>query len=316
MGNYKLENADETNILLLKKIKIATIINDNNISKKEQNKIIKYVDNNINNNFKQYKLIKYSNKIIGVLYIHDYKDGILLDEIYINEEYRNKGIATDIIKNMMDKKIYLWVYKTNTTALNLYKKLEFKIILESENRYLMEFDNINNIMKKMNKIKYGFIDKNKNIYQDYENWDNSFSLKYHLQSPQELLKNEYGVCWDQVELERYLFEKQNIKVKTYFIISYDEKIYPTHTFLTYELNNKYYWFEHSWEPYRGVKEYQNEKELIDDVENKFNNMLKNKKIKNNIYIYEYSKPEYGINSNQFIKYCEKNKLIKGNKLFN
>ena len=30
-------------------------------------------------------------------------------------------------------------------------------------------------------------------------------------SPEELLNKKIGVCWDQVELERKLFEENNIK---------------------------------------------------------------------------------------------------------
>ena len=105
------------------------------------------------------------------------------------------------------------------------------------------------IMDLMSIINYGWIDKNgiKHI-NDYD----TFSDDYILQSPNDLIDSKLGVCWDQVELERYYFESFNNSVKTFFIVHYDNDKCPTHTFLIYEKNGKYCWFEHSWERYRGI----------------------------------------------------------------
>ena len=75
------------------------------------------------------------------------------------------------------------------------------------------------IMKIMNEIEYGFLDENnQNIIDiDPQKWDEHFFDFYYLLSPEELLQKKCGVCWDQVELERVLFEKNNIPIKTYFI---------------------------------------------------------------------------------------------------
>ena len=63
---------------------------------------------------------------------------------------------------------------------------------------------MNNIMNELNKIEYGWIDKNNNKYNEV---NNLFSDNYILQSPEQVIENKIGICWDQVELERYLFEK-------------------------------------------------------------------------------------------------------------
>lgn len=159
----------------------------------------------------------------------------------------------------------------------------------------------NKIMETMNQINYGFVDTNgTNIYEDDDkNFNEDFPKKYRLLSPENLLKYKYGVCWDQVELERYLFEKNNVSVKTYFICTYDNKTYPTHTFLVYKKENKYYWFEHSWEPYRGIHEFGSLSELFDKVKTYF---IKN--YEHPTIIYEYTKPKYNINCNSFYKHCE------------
>lgn len=174
---------------------------------------------------------------------------------------------------------------------------------------------INEIMNLMNSIEYGFKDKNgKNIINtDSQKWDNEFDKFYYLQTPDELLKSKCGVCWDQVELERKLFEDNNIKIKTYFIYIVENDMLPSHTFLTYENNNKYYWFEHSWGTYKGIHEYGNKLELLLDVKKKFINEHNYVSENSFLYIYEYQKPKEHITCNEFYKYIETQKLIKTNK---
>ena len=91
----------------------------------------------INNYFN----IVVDDKIVGCLLLIDRDDGILLDEIFLEEEYRNNGIGTDIIKNVISNNaiIYLWVYKENLKAVALYKKLGFNVIEETESRYYMKY---------------------------------------------------------------------------------------------------------------------------------------------------------------------------------
>ena len=129
---------------------------------------------------------------------------------------------------------------------------------------------INEIMHVMNSIEYGFRDENnKNIIYDEEKWRNEFNDFYYLQTPKELLKSKCGICWDQVELERELFKNTKFKYETYFIYLNDNNMLPSHTFLVYQNNNNYYWFEHSWNKYMGVHQYKSMKKLYEDVKNKF-----------------------------------------------
>lgn len=169
------------------------------------------------------------------------------------------------------------------------------------------------IMKIMDQIEYSFLDEHGNniINTNPKKWDEEFYDFYYLLTPDELLKNKYGVCWDQVELERSLFEAKNIKVQTYFICTYDEDNLPSHTFLTYEKDKEFYWFEHSWNIYKGIHKYKTKKELLLDVKNKFINSHSTSQ-KAYTLIYEYQKPKYHINCLEFYKYCENEKLIKLN----
>ena len=166
---------------------------------------------------------------------------------------------------------------------------------------------INNIIKTLEKINYGYKDNNNKIHN---NVDDLFSDTYTLQNPKETLKNRIGVCWDQVELERNLFEKEKINFNTYFIVHYDSKKCPTHTFLIFQKNNKYYWFEHSWNKFKGIHEYNTELEALKNIKEKFIKYeLNNNYNPMNLCIYKYSKPEYGITCLEFYKHCEKGKNI-------
>ncbi len=98
-------------------------------------------------------------------------------------------------------------------------------------------------------IKYGFVDDNG---KEYGLWDNQefqegCQTKWHLSSPQRLIKVGYGHCWDQFELERDWFKTHNYNFKTFYIwfeLPYDNS-YSIHTYLIFENNGKYCYFEHS-----------------------------------------------------------------------
>ena len=112
-----------------------------NLTEEEMTKIDNYICKSVPALIKEYKNIIYNKKIIGSILVRKIDEGLLLDEIFIEKEYRNNGIGSSIIKNYVldnDDNIYLWVYKDNIKAFNLYKKLGFKIKEETNSRYYME----------------------------------------------------------------------------------------------------------------------------------------------------------------------------------
>lgn len=138
---YELIQANENHINLLIKYKLNTILDyANNIDNKEETKINNYVKNEIPKQLLNYKLITVNAIIIGCLLIYNYKDGSLIDEIYIEKNFRNKKIGSSIINKILLENdiVYLWVYKENMAAIKLYKNLGFKIQKETESRYFMK----------------------------------------------------------------------------------------------------------------------------------------------------------------------------------
>ena len=112
------------------------------LSGEEKENINEYVITSVNEIFKDYYNIIIDDKIIGSVCIRDLENAKLLDEIYLEKEFRNKGIGTDIIRKIIEnnESVYLWVYKENIKAVLLYKRLGFKIIDETEFRYYMEYN--------------------------------------------------------------------------------------------------------------------------------------------------------------------------------
>ena len=147
-NKYKLENASIKDIERIKKYKLNTIFEyAKDLDKEEVEKINNYVNKTISNQTFEYKNIVLNNIIVGSFLITKNENGLLLDEIFIEEQYRNKGIGTSIIKDVVSKSnnnVYLWVYKDNIKAFNLYNKIGFNIKEETDSRYYMEYKVVEN----------------------------------------------------------------------------------------------------------------------------------------------------------------------------
>ena len=88
-----------------------------------------YITNEFSNNpFAKVLIYKENSKIVGYLYYSNIYDRIELNQIEVLKNYRNKGIASKLIEELLkkEKDISLEVKKTNTIAINLYKKYAFR----------------------------------------------------------------------------------------------------------------------------------------------------------------------------------------------
>ena len=140
---YKLVKASKKDIPKLIQYKEDIIyMYSKGLSGEEKENITEYIITSVNETLKDYYNILFDDKIIGSILVKDIQEGKLIDEIYIEKEFRNNGIGTDIIKKLIEnnESIYLWVYKDNAKAVSLYKRLGFKVIDETESRYYMEYN--------------------------------------------------------------------------------------------------------------------------------------------------------------------------------
>lgn len=144
---YQLENAKAEDTNLLIKYKLNNIFEySKDLELEEITKINNYVNSKIPKQINNYKIIKSDNKTIGCLLVEKHLDGVILDEIFIEEEHRNNGIGTEIINNILSNYciVYLWVYKDNIKAIKLYEKFGFAIIDNTETRYFMKYSKLEN----------------------------------------------------------------------------------------------------------------------------------------------------------------------------
>lgn len=142
-NKYKLENASIKDIERIKKYKLNTIFEfAKDLDKEEVERINNYVNEIVPKQILEYKNIILNNIVVGSFLLTKNEAGLLLDEIFIEEQYRNKGLGASIIKDIISKtnnNVYLWVYKDNIKAINLYNKLGFNIKEETGSRYYMEY---------------------------------------------------------------------------------------------------------------------------------------------------------------------------------
>ena len=75
------------------------------------------------------------NQVCGYLMVLDSIDVYEILAIATVEEYRNKGIAQELLDKIKTKDIFLEVRESNQTAINFYKKNNFKEIRIRKNYY-------------------------------------------------------------------------------------------------------------------------------------------------------------------------------------
>ena len=99
---------------------------------------------NMINNQNILLLYKNENKPIGYIFAKKIDDKYLIDGLYIDIFFRNKGIATKLIKviikeiySLGDYKIFINVLKKNKVAVNLYKNIGFIVEQEDELKFYM-----------------------------------------------------------------------------------------------------------------------------------------------------------------------------------
>ena len=139
---YELVQSSKNDVNKIKEYNKKTIYQyANDLSEEEINEINDYVNKTIPIELANYQNIIIDDKMIGCLLVTNYEDGKEIAELYLEEEYRSKGIGTKIINNIIKENniLYLWVYKKNKKAISLYKRLGFIIIDETTSRYHMKY---------------------------------------------------------------------------------------------------------------------------------------------------------------------------------
>lgn len=158
------------------------------------------------------------------------------------------------------------------------------------------------------KLDYGWVEKNGTKHAGVND-----SRKYSLQSPEELLKSQIGICWDQTELHRAFLEQEGYHPKTFFFYYYlSDDNCPSHSITTYQKDGKFFWFEPMFkkdQTTHGIHTYNSESELLKSSLKKWTayaikqGILPEKIDPTKYSLYKYDKPKYGINDEDFYNHC-------------
>jgi hypothetical protein len=135
-----------------------------------------------------------------------------------------------------------------------------------------------------------------------------------LQTPDEVLAQRKGDCFEQVELARSLLEKQGIACKSYFMEMNrgDEdaeswKHFIVHGFIVFEEGDNVYWFERAYcsGKFIGVHQYDSLKSLLSDFRQKTIDCFKNhyKIPTNDLKIRQYDAPKFPVSYTDHILNC-------------
>lgn len=164
-------------------------------------------------------------------------------------------------------------------------------------------------------IEYGWIDHSGNKHHGVND-----SNEYFLQSPAEVLRNQIGICWDQTELQRAWFASQGIPHETYFLYYYlSDDNCPSHSILTFTHHGKPSWFEPMFKNtevyYAGIHSYDSIEELLANLRTKFirngqaSGSLPKEFHLDNLNLYRYNRPDYGISCSEFYEHCRQGDKI-------
>lgn len=101
-----------------------------------------YIDSSyvLNHVYNKTYIVLDNNKIIGFIIFAIIYDRCELIDLYINESYRNKGLAKNLLNIMLDNSkecnnISLEVRVDNISAYNLYLNFGFKVVSKRERYY-------------------------------------------------------------------------------------------------------------------------------------------------------------------------------------
>ena len=184
----------------------------------------------------------------------------------------------------------------------------------------MTFDSIktpNELMEYLDQnFEYGVIDNNgKKLTNSNSNeFQQVCNNQWKLRTVSQMLNDKIGHCYDQVEIERFWFQKNGYKVKTFWISAYQEELANSgfsHTYLLYKDNELWKLFEHSDFCNRGIYEF---KTVTDAVKWQAEHQIKfaescvkpvNKYV---VCIKEFNQPPTNINMQEYLEFIFKEEI--------
>jgi len=153
----------------------------------------------------------------------------------------------------------------------------------------------------------------KNYISNISYWAEPDVLKAIVHSPEQLLKSKKGHCWEQTELAKFLLKEKGIQSRTFFmdVVINNRGNTITHAFLVFQSDDKFYWFESTFDPYRGIHEYKTLDKLLSDAKNKLSISEKKNGRPGEIFrIREYDSPKLPCSHMEYFNHCLNGREVK------
>lgn len=204
----------------------------------------------------EFIILNHANRV----YIVDPQSGYMDDinakrsDSYFDINYGNsyicrlddKEINTDIIKYNNMKYLTKWNEDIDIPYMRAHNMLD-------ESAKVNDMTRIVALNNELNDYQYGLSRDNQKIKKQ-NTTSEDYDKHYRVATPAQFVKQNGGICWDFATYEASVFKKQfpNIKFKTYYIVFDAAPYYPTHTFLVFEKDMKFYYFESSFKRVQGI----------------------------------------------------------------
>ena len=101
-------------------------------------RVLGWVEKNLQAHLSDFRRVLYDGELAGFFCLSEGE----LDSLFLLPEFRGKGIGTEVIRHCQDASpsLFLYVFRRNTRAVELYKRMGFQIAKEvGTTRYIMEW---------------------------------------------------------------------------------------------------------------------------------------------------------------------------------
>ena len=196
-------------------------------------------------------------------------------------ESREKTIEKERL--ITDQGQYNYIRLTNNQFVQLvevFMEIKEKLLNEDESKTVKVNEAEIHIPDTVNKyfISKGYysafqfiVEMNQDFYdtKKYADISPNDIITYKTLTPKQFEKLGYGVCFDYVCSEDSWFRNKipNIRYETWYtILRDDNNNVETHTYLIFEYETKWYWFESAWQEYAGIRGFNSKSECVKYIE--------------------------------------------------
>lgn len=137
------ENAREEDVLPILALNKGLIDRYEDCAAIDYDRVVNWVHENIRERLSTFSRVVVDGETAGYFSLGPSEGALELDSLFVLPRFQNRGIGTKIVRYCQEQAedtLFLYVFKENTGALRLYKRLGFEVVTEARNTaYVMEY---------------------------------------------------------------------------------------------------------------------------------------------------------------------------------